>query len=74
MRRTNCVRFLFVALDEERSVALQPRDCWDRGFESRLRPLCLSHIIVVRYVGSGLCDQLITCSEESHRVRMSNFT
>jgi hypothetical protein len=35
-------------------ISLQPLDGWDRGFKSR----CLA--FVVRSVGSGLCDHLIT--------------
>jgi len=38
----------------------------ERGFESR----CSSVVFVVSYEGSGFCDELITRSEESNRVRV----
>jgi hypothetical protein len=46
------------------SASKQPLDCWDRGFESDSSPL----VLVVCCVGSGLCDGLITRSEEPYRV------
>jgi len=47
---------------------LRTLDYWDRGFESRWGHGCLSLLFVVYCVGSGVCDELITCPEESYRV------
>ena len=52
------------------SVGLQQLDYWNRGFESRWRHGCSSVVFVVCCVGSGLCDGLITRSEESYGVRV----
>ena len=41
---------------------------WDRGFESRWGYGCLSLLFVVSCVNSGLCEELITASEDSYRV------
>ena len=46
---------------------LQQPDCRDYGFDSRLGHGCSSLVFVVCFVGSGLCDELITRSEESYR-------
>jgi hypothetical protein len=43
-------------------------DCWDHGFRSHWQHGCLSLVFVVCCVSSGLCDKLITCSEESYWV------
>jgi hypothetical protein len=47
-------------------LGLRPRGCWDRGFESAegmdVCLLCL--YVVLSCVGRGLCDGLITRSEE----------
>jgi hypothetical protein len=42
------------------SVGLRVVNGWDRGFESRSSSL----VFVVWCIGSGLCDELITRSEE----------
>jgi len=47
-------------------------DYWERGFESRRQHGCSSLMFVLRYIGSGLCDELITSSEESYRECVSN--
>ena len=47
---------------------LRRLDCWYCGFESRWRHECSA---VVCLVGSSLCDELITRSEKSYRVRVS---
>ena len=39
-------------------------DRWDRGFQSCRRQRCMSLGFVVCFVGSGLCDDVITNSEE----------
>jgi hypothetical protein len=49
-------------------VGLQPLNAWNRGFESRSKYESSSPIFVVCRVGSGLCDGLITRSEESYCV------
>jgi hypothetical protein len=49
-------------------LSLRPLDCWDRGFEFRCGHEYLSLVFVVYCVGSDLCYELITCSEESYRV------
>jgi len=49
-------------------VGLKPLDCWDRGFHSRWGHGCFVSLFVVCCVGSCLCDELITRSEESCRV------
>jgi hypothetical protein len=48
-------------------VELRPLDCWDRGHG------CSSLVFAVCCVGSGLCDELITRSEESYRVCVCNY-
>ena len=45
------------------SVNLRPLNCWDCGFESRRGHGCCL-VFVVCHVGSGLYDELITCSGE----------
>ena len=50
------------------ACCLQPLDYWDRGFESRWEYDCLSLVFVVYCVGSGLCVELITHSDESYQV------
>jgi hypothetical protein len=47
-------------------VGLLPLDCWGHGFESRTEHGCLS--VVLSCVGRGLCDGLITRTEESYLV------
>ena len=47
-------------------VGLKSLDCWDRGFESRRGPGCSSLGFVVCCAGNGLCDGLITRSEEPY--------
>jgi hypothetical protein len=49
-------------------VGLRSLDCWDCTFESRPGHGCSSVVFVVCCVSSGLCDELITRSEESYRV------
>ena len=49
-------------------VVVRPFYCWDRGFEFLWGHGCSSLVFVVCCVGSGLCDGLITRSEESYRV------
>lgn len=44
-------------------VDLQRLDCWDRVFEARWGHGFSSHMFVVCWVGSGLCDGLTTHSE-----------
>ena len=56
-----------------RGVGLRPLDCWNHGFESRLGHGCSSVVFVVCCVGSGLCDEPITRSEESYSVCVCNF-
>jgi len=51
-----------------KAVGLQSLDCWDRGFESRLRHECSSLVLVVHCVDSGMCDELITRSGETYPV------
>jgi len=53
---------------EVKVLGLQPLDSWDGGFEFRRGHGCSSLAFVVRCVGSGLCHELITDSEESCRV------
>jgi len=47
---------------------LQPLDCWDRGYESFRGHSSSSVVFVVYYARSGLCNELITRSEESYRL------
>jgi hypothetical protein len=47
---------------------MQLLDCWDCRFELRRGHGCSSFVFVVCFVGSGLCDELITHSEESYQV------
>ena len=47
---------------------MQPLERRDRIFESRRGHGCSSLVFVVCCVGSGLCDGLITRSEESYCV------
>ena len=49
-------------------VGLQPLDCWIRGLEIHCGHGCSSVVFVVCCVGSGLCDGLITGSEECYSV------
>ena len=49
-------------------VSLQPRDCWDRGFEFRWRHRFPSLVFVVRFTGSGLRSEPITLSAKPYRV------
>lgn len=42
---------------------LRPLDSWYLGFESRLPHGCYSLVFDVCYVGSGLWDKLVACSE-----------
>jgi hypothetical protein len=46
----------------------KPLDCCDCGFESRWVHGCSYVVFVVCCVGSGICDELITRSEESYLV------
>ena len=46
-------------------VDLRPLHCWTRGFQFRWESGCSSVVFAVWWVGSGLCDGLITRSEES---------
>jgi hypothetical protein len=46
-------------------VGLKLNDPWDRRFETRLGH-SFSYIIVVCYVVSGVCDELITRSVDSY--------
>jgi hypothetical protein len=50
------------------SIVVQNAACWDCGFESRRGHGCLSVVSVVCLSGRGLCDGLITRSEESYRL------
>jgi hypothetical protein len=47
---------------------LQTFDYWDREFESRRGHGYSSLVFVVYCVGSGICDELVTSSEEFYRV------
>ena len=49
-------------------VGLRPLDFWDDVFESRWRYGCSSFVPTVCCVDSGLCNGLITHSEDSYRV------
>ena len=53
-------------------VGLRPLDSCHRGFESHREHVCLFLVLVLCYVGSGLCDVLITRSEKSYRLYESN--
>jgi len=46
---------------------------WDREFKSRRVHECPSPVFIVCCVGIGLCDGLITRSEESYFVCVSNL-
>jgi hypothetical protein len=50
---------------------LQLLDCGYRGFELGWSHGCSSVVFVVCCVGSGLCDELVTGSEESYWVCVS---
>jgi len=54
---------------------LRPLDTWYRGFETRWGHGCCFLVFGVRCVGSGLCDEPISRSEESYRlcVCVSNY-
>ena len=49
---------------------MQPLDCWDHGFQScrehTRRFICVGFVVCC--VGSGLCDEPITHSEEPYRL------
>jgi len=49
-------------------VGLKPLDGWDRGFESRRGHGCSFLVFIVCCAGSGLCDKLISRSEECCRL------
>jgi hypothetical protein len=55
---------------------LGSRSAASQSLESRVRILlrerCSSVVFLVCCVGSGLCNELITLSEESYRVFLSN--
>jgi hypothetical protein len=51
-------------------VGLRPLHCWDRGFEFPYGHEYFSLVFIVCCVGSDLCYELITCSEESYRVHV----
>jgi hypothetical protein len=57
-------------LATDTGVGLRPLDCWKHGFESRWGHGCSSVVFVVCFVGSGLCEELITRSEEWYRLCM----
>ena len=48
-------------------MGLRPLVCWDCGFESR-RVMDVCVMSVVCCAGTGLCDGLITRTEESYRL------
>ena len=52
---------------------LRPLDYWYRGFEPRWGHGSSFLVFVVRCVGSGLCDELISRSEESYPLCVSNY-
>jgi hypothetical protein len=56
-------------------VAARPLGCWGYWFEYRLRHGGTFIVVVVCFVGSGLCDGLITGTEKSYWVclRSRNF-
>ena len=53
-------------------VGLRPLCCWDHGFEFHSGHGCSSLVFFVCFVGSGLCEELITRSEDSYCVCVSN--
>jgi hypothetical protein len=71
---THLIRELVWALEADRGgravygVGLRPLDWWNRGFKSRWGHWCPSLVFVMCCVGSYLCNELITRSEESYRV------
>lgn len=72
------VYFTYIIVDVDPSgravwgVGLQPLDCRDGRLESCWEHEWLSCVFVVCCVGSGLCDELISHSEESYQVRVSD--
>jgi hypothetical protein len=50
-------------------VSLKPLNYWDRWNESRWWHGVSSLVLVVCFVGNDFCDELITCTQESYRVR-----
>ena len=49
---------------------LRPLDYWYRGFEHRLGQGYSFLVFFVRCVGSGLCDEPISLSEDSYQLCM----
>jgi hypothetical protein len=49
---------------------LRPLDCRDRGFESRWEYECSSLVFVMCCIGSGICDKLISHSDESYQAHV----
>jgi len=49
-------------------VGLEPFDFWDCRFDSRRGHGCSSLVFVVCCVGSDLCDELMTRSEQPYSV------
>ena len=47
---------------------MRPPDCRNRGFETRWGHGCSSLAFVLCSAGSGLCDRLITSSDDSYRL------
>jgi len=60
--------YVSVCVSSFKRVDLQPFECWDRGFESRCGHGYSSVVFVVCYVGSGLCEGLITRLEKPYRL------
>jgi hypothetical protein len=63
-RQTIYLCVLILVAVWSKALGLRPLACWDRGFESCQEHGCLSVVSVV-LSGRGLCDGLITHSEES---------
>ena len=61
-------KFADIGVNAVYGVGGWPLDCWDRGFESHSGRGWSSIVFVVFCVGSGLCDGLITQSEELYRM------
>jgi hypothetical protein len=57
-----------IAVAVLKGVGLKPLDGWDRGFESCCGHGCSSLVFVACCVGSGVCDELVSHSEECYRV------
>jgi len=65
---------LILVAVQSKVLGLWLLDCWYHEFESCRGHGCSSLVFVLCCVGSGLCEELITCLQESNWVVTETFT